>query len=340
MKFVQWILVVLGVLIGLILVIGGNVIGFALTIISIVLVLPPLQPKIEERLSFLKSKFLKIFLCIILWFAAILVAEDTSVSLSGVAACSTPTNGVCEQHEIAFLEQSQEISVSATFLQSDTAEKMRITLDYWPEPNEESEVFNEVFDVSQGEESLLFTLKDLELQPGNYRITLIPEEIGNKTALKSDRKFSVWTDPEDVTNRNGDEIDNAGLHNSVSEVKVCEGTDDVEDYCEEHAAELSTGIGFLSFSAEIPSFQANVARTRGDSEITFILRYLGDDEGELPEPEFVFRETAELDREVGTYTLIIEAPDGGFAPGDFELVTSLETRSSKPIRKLFTLKDM
>ena len=338
MKFVQWIFTIIGVLLALLLLIGGSFFPFLLVLISLILVAPPLQQQINQRLPWLRFGFLKLLLGFILWFAAFAFTGNSIVSFSELAVCTEPTNGLCEKHNIAVLEKTQQLSVSASLGQGDAAEQAKVTMEYWPEPDQESEVYSQVFDLPPGAEQILLTLERLDLQPGNYRVNLTPEGIGQQDSLTVKRRFSVWTDEQDVTKRNESELDDAGLNNSVAEVKICEGSEDVEEPCKEHLSELSTQIKYLAFTAEIPNFKLRTARTRGDSEITFILRYLGSSLEEPEEAVLIFRETSELDREVGTYTLVIPGEEEGFLPGVFELLTSLETRSSAPIRKQFTLK--
>ncbi len=337
MKLFQWILTVLGGLYGLIFLIGGNFFPFLIVVLSVVLVAPPLQPQIERRLPWLRFGFLKLFLCIILWLVALTSGGGNTVRFSDVAVCVKPANDLCEQHDIAFLEQTQQLALSAKLYQADTAKQVKVILAYWPEPKQESEVFSQTFDVPKGKGQILLQLEGLNLQPGNYRVSLTPEGTGQKKALSTNRKFSVWTDPEDVKKRNEGEVDNAGFNNSVSKVKICEGNEGVEDSCKDDLSTLSAQVKSLDFTAEIPSFKVRTVRTRGDSEITFLLRYLGKSPDDRIKPMLIFRETQELDRTVGTYTLRVAAPNGGFSPGEFELITSLETRSSEPIRKQFTL---
>ncbi|WP_299489704.1 hypothetical protein [Acaryochloris sp. IP29b_bin.137] len=336
MKILQWILTILALFIGLGLLVSGQWIGFIITSLTVLLVAPPLQSQINQRLPWLRSRFLKLFLAVIMLFAALMVTGENLVRFANVAVCTTPVEGQCEQHEIAFIEQTQQISVSAKLRQANTAKQVKVRLDYWPEPEQESEVLSQVFDVPQGEQEVLLALDQVNLQPGNYRITLTPEGLGNKEPVSSEKVFSVWTDPQDVTNRNEGEIDDAGLNNSVTSIKVCEGSRDAKQPCEEDFSELSTQVKILSFTAELPSI-ANV-QFRGDSEITYLLRYRVKTKDAKNPLIQLFRETSDLDRKVGTYTLGIPSPKKGFPPGEYELITSLEARSSRPIRKQFTLK--
>lgn len=341
MVFLQWLLFIATTLFTATLFIPQPIQWPSLIVFAIAaaIVCPLLDSQIQEKLSFLKSKFLRIFLCIVLWFLGALLGASTSVSFDNLAVCNQPTQDLCEQHDIAFLEGQQTLQFSAELSAGTrTIDKAMVTLEYWAEPGQEEQALSEIINVQPDKDEQLFQLENVNLIPGNYRLTLEPQDSDQYSTLGEDRQFSVWTDPIDVTNRNGEEIENVGLHNSISSLRACEGNGDVQDPCEEHFQELSYDIPILHLSAEIPGFQGDVVRTRGDSEITFILRYIGVPGGEKVEPELIFRETSELDRNIGTYTLIIDAPEGGFAEGEFELIASLETRSSKPIRKFFALK--
>lgn len=336
MKILQWILAIVALLMSVVLLFSGAWIPCLFVGLAFLLVVPPLQSRLNQRLPWLRFKFLKIFLAVILLFLAIQSLGGDIVRFIDVAVCNKPGADQCEQHEIAFIEQTQQIAVSARLRKAKTAEKVQVTLEYWPEPKQESEVLNQTFDVLKGKQKVLLQLDNVDLQPGNYRVNLTPEGIGKKTPLSSEKTFAVWTDPQDVKKRNEGDIENAGLNNSVTSIKICEGSSDAKEPCTEDLSELSTQIKFLSFTADFPSL-ANV-QFREDSEITYLLRYLGKTKDSKNPPIQLFRETSELDRKVGTYTLGIPAPAKGFPPGEYELMTSLETRSSQPIRKLFTLK--
>ncbi|MEM1425836.1 MAG: hypothetical protein AAGF75_04710, partial [Cyanobacteria bacterium P01_H01_bin.130] len=106
-------------------------------------------------------------------------------------------------------------------------------------------------------------------------------------------------------------------------------------------SEIASASPAIAFTAEIPNLSLRRSRLRGDSEITFVLRFLGGPDDEVTEPEEIFRDTGELDSEIGTFTLFIPQPEkgAGFRLGEFELVTSLEAKDSLPIRKVFTIKE-
>lgn len=336
MKFFQWLLTVVALLMSSGLLISGEWIGFIIALLSVILVAPPIQGRLNQRFPWLKSRFLKIFLAVMVLFAALMVTGGNLVRFTNVAVCKSPVDGQCEKHEIAFLEQTQAISVSAKLRKGKAAKQVKVTLDYWPEPDQESEVFSNVFDVPKGKREVALQLDQVNLQPGTYRVTLMPEGIGQQKPLAEEQIFSVWTDPEDVTKRNEGDIEDAGLNNSISGIKICEGSSDAKEPCAEDLSELSIDITTLAFTAKLPSI-ANV-QFRGDSEITYILRYLGKTKDDKIPPIQVFRETSELDRKVGAFTLGITPSKKRFRPGEYELLTSLEARSSRPIRKLFRLK--
>lgn len=336
MKFLQWLLAVIALLMSLGLLISGEWLGFIITLLAVIIVAPPIQDRLNQRLPWLKSRFLKIFLAVIILFIALGITGGKLVRFTNVAVCKSPVDGQCEKHEIAFLEETQTLTVSAKLRKGKTANQVKATLDYWPEPDQESEVFSNVYDVPQGKREVALQLDQVDLQPGTYRVTLTPEGIGNQKPLSEEQIFSVWTDPKDVSKRNEGDIEDAGLNNSVSSIKICEGSSDAEDPCAEDLSELSTEIKTLAFTAKLPSI-ANV-QFRGDSEITYILRYLGKTKDDNIPPIQVFRETNELDRKVGTFTLGITPSKKKFRSGEYELITSLEARSSRPIRKLFRLK--
>ena len=336
MKILQWILTIVALLMSVSLLFSGQWIGFVMAFLAALLVAPPIQRQINQRFPWLRSRFLKLFLGVMILFIALMVSGGNLVRFTKVAVCKTPVEGQCEKHEIAFIESAQTVSVSAKLRQANTAKQVKVTLDYWPEPEQESEVFSQVFDVPKEKKSLLLALDQVNLQPGNYRVKLTPEGLGNKEPLPSEKIFSVWTDPQDVTSRNEGELEDAGLNNSVTSIKICEGSSDAKQPCEEDLSELSTQVKFLSFTADFPRI-GNV-QFREDSEITYLLRYLGKTKDAKNPPLQLLRETSELDRKVGTYTLGIPSPAKGFPPGEYELLTSLEARSSRPIRKQFTLK--
>lgn len=336
MKILQWVLTLVALLMSVTLLFSRQWAGFIIAFLAVLLVAPPIQSQINQRLPWLRSRFLKLFLAVIVLFVALMVSGSNLVRFTQVAVCKSPVDGQCESHEIAFIEQTQNISVSAQLRKANTAKQVKVTLDYWPGPKQETEVFSQVFDVPKGKKAVLLELNQVKLQPGTYRVKLTPEGLKDNEPLSSEQIFSVWTDPQDVTNRNEGDIEDAGLNNSVTNIKVCEGSSDAKQPCEEDFSELSTQIKFLSFTAELPGIGS--VQFRGDSEITYLLRYLGKSKEAKKPPLQLLRETSELDRKVGTYTLGIPAPEKGFPPGEYELLTSLEARSSRPIRKQFTLK--
>ena len=338
MKFLKWVLTIFAVLVSLALLLMGDLISCLIALLAALLVAPPLKARINKRLPWLRFKFLKLLLMVILLVTALLLSGGNIVRFTDAAVCSKPSDGRCEQHEIAFMEKTQDIAVSASLREVNAAKKINVALEYWPEPKQETEVLNQTFDFPKGKKEVLLPLTNLDLKPGNYRITLTPEEIGRKEPLPAEQKFSVWTDLKDVKQRNDSDIENAGFNNSVTKVKICEGSSDATKPCAEDFQELSPQIKILSFTAEIPSLRVKRVALRGDSEITFILRYLGKTKDAKEKPIQLFRETSELDRKVGTYTLGFPAPAKGLPSGEFELITFLETRSSQPIRKQFTIK--
>lgn len=339
MKFFQWILAIIALLFSLGFLFSGEFIAFLVAVLAVLVVVPPIQDRINSWLPWLKSRFLKLFLSVIFLLIALISATGNSVLFTDIDVCSTPANKSCDTSDIAFIENTQQINVWAKLPDPNLAKQVNVVMAYWPEPKQESEVFNQTFDIPQDQEQVLLTLDQLNLKPGNYRVTLTPSGVGRKKPLPIDYVFSVWTDSEDVQKRNEGEVENAGLlNNSVSSVKICEGSEDATQPCDEDNGELSSQIKFLSFTAEIPSLGSRKVRLRGDSEITFLLRYLGNENKVLDKPLQIFRETSELDRTVGTYTLGIPVPSNGFPAGEFELLTSMETRSSRPILKRFTIK--
>lgn len=338
MKFLKWVLTIFALLMSLGFLITGGLIPFLIALLATLLLAPPLKSRINKRLPWLRFKFLKSFLAVILLFVALMFSGGNLVGFSDAAVCSKPIDGRCEQHEIAFIEETKEISVSASLRKVNTAKKINVVIKYWSEPKQETEVLNQTFDFPKGKTEVLLPLNKLDLKPGNYRVKLTPEGIGGKQPSPTEQKFSVWTDLKDVTQRNEGEIEDAGFNNSVTSVKICEGSSDATKPCKEDFSELSPQIKILSFTAEIPSLRIKRVPLRGDSEITFILRYLGKTKDAKVKPIQLFRETSELDRKVGTYTLGFPVSEKGLPSGEFELITSLETRSSQPIRKQFTIK--
>ncbi|MEM6500265.1 MAG: hypothetical protein AAF685_00330 [Cyanobacteria bacterium P01_C01_bin.89] len=345
MKIVQWILTVIALLFSLLTLFAafqGTVFSLIFALLALVIIAPPLYPQINKRLPFLRFSFLKIFLCVLLWFVALGFIGGNTVSFANAAVCASPGSETCGKSEIAFLETTSSLTVSADLTDPGDAGELKevgITMDYWAQPDQESEVYSETFEVPQDKQQMLFTLEELNLQPGSYRVNITPVLKTDKTALTKEVQFAVWTSTEDVEKRNSGELENAGLfHNSISEVNICEHSGQRGTFCQQDMPEISSGAAALGFTAEIPNLRIRRASVRGDSQITFVLRILSVPGEELTEPEEMFRETQELEGDVGTYTLINTPPEGGLPQGLFELVTFLEAKDSLPIRKVFTIK--
>ena len=346
MKIVQWILTVLSALYALLLLAAafeGNIIPFIISMVAFVLIAPPLYPKINQRIPFLRRGFLKVFLCVVLWIIALMFLGADSISFGSVTVCAGAKDGGCPKSEIAVLDTTSELTVTAQIRagleDTVTVKQVSITMDYWPEPKQESQIYSQTFDAPTDKGPMSFTLKELDLKPGSYRLTAVPVIEGDKKPLSTDVQFAVWTSAEDVETRNSGELKNAGLfHNSVSEVKICEHSGERGTFCKEDMPEIATDAPAIGFTAEIPNLKIRRSRLRGDSQITFVMRILSLPGAEDGPPTEIFRETAELESDVGTYTLINPSPERGLPAGTFEVVTSLEAKDSLPIRKVFTIK--
>ena len=142
MKFLQWLLAVVALLMSLGLLISGEWLGFIIALLAVIIVAPPIQDHLNQRFPWLKSRFLKIFLAVIILFIALGITGGNLVRFTNVAVCKSPVDGQCEKHEIAFLEETQIITVSAKLRKGKTANQVKATLVYWPEPDQESEVFS------------------------------------------------------------------------------------------------------------------------------------------------------------------------------------------------------
>lgn len=162
------------------------------------------------------------------------------------------------------------------------------------------------------------------------------------TSLLTDAKqrFSMWTEDQDMTGRNSKELEasDIGLSKGLASLRACVGTGGRDDSCEKHEAEIPLDTLILNISAEVPWINDKVDPYRGDSTIVLILRYWGQEDAELEEPEVIFRETKTLGNDVGTYTLTVSTPGEFLDSGKFELLGFMNYDVSHPVRKLFSLK--
>ena len=139
MKSIQWVLTTL-CLLSILMPRVTKWEGVLFFVIAAIVICPLVDSLIEKRLSWLKSRARRIFLSVAIWYVGAGLAVGSVVSFSNVKVCTMPIGDVCENQEVAFLETTEQISISMQFAEGERSEQVKITLNYLPEPNKESEV--------------------------------------------------------------------------------------------------------------------------------------------------------------------------------------------------------
>ncbi|MDY6937814.1 MAG: hypothetical protein SWY16_09110 [Cyanobacteriota bacterium] len=331
-EIIQWCLAILtGIfaIVGMVVAVTDGAIGpVILFSLALAIVLPPLQPFIDEKLPFLKPKPLKLFLCILLAAIAPLSLGNILSNLGEVRLCALPESGRCIEDIRMFPRNTSTLYLSATPGNIADGTAVNLELTYAPEPGEFSSVSTQTSTLQVQNETAQIELPIEALNIGTYVLKL-----GSQTDRFStvELEFTVWDSSETIDDLQSLEPSTAKLDN----LQICDRLEEPLDIdfevieCQEDKSvfpsRMKAAIAYLDLQSE-----------EGEEkpiQVSFIWRYLPQT-GEAVE----VRETKSIDNPVGSISYILASEDG-FAQGNYELMIYLEAQNARPIFRSFSVNE-
>ena len=338
MTIIKWILATLFALVilfNLTTIFDGDwIINAILMAIAVALVLPPLDPEFASRLSFLKSNALRIFLAVILAFAALIIGTTPALTLDSIALCPSSSADSCSAEMALFAEGPQPVTVKATIDANSLESVDALSIDITSlDTEDDSFTLNKVIEVEGDSTDVSLELDSVDLKVGTYEIEVTPEGTDEQTGLSKKQTFAVLASEENIAKRAGSEDGFSGFKDTIAELIVCADPGG-DDHCDEAKTTLTTSEIVLA-DAVISNPDANYTWLGSGPELTFIWRIYP--EGTDSAPEIFLQETIEVEENTGVYGFPIGIAEAGMPPGDYDVIALLETANSKPVRVPFTI---
>lgn len=302
-------------------VLDGSVLGVALFAIALIAILPPIQPLIEAKLSIWRSKGLKLFIWLLLFFGSLLSLSSSLVSLEDIALCHEPSGNGCAESQSYFVEQTLPIYLTTQASGFEGTLPIEIEVSYVAQPGKTVVVGTEVFELDITGDSVQVALPLDQLPVGSYTVELSDADENDNQLLDQKARFTVWPTQGDVSARVDQSLENAPI--KLTSLKLCNETDQAGDCPAE---------GQTTF----PDWATDIAATvdiddHSTAELTYIWRVYEADE--------IFEiggETVSVDENTGSFTYSLGG-DEPYPPGDYEVIVFAETNRSTPLRQTFTV---
>ena len=337
MIIVQWLLTLFFSFIALIQLAGAlsgdPIVPLLLMVIAIVLVLPPLNSMIREKLGWLKFRFLRIFLAIIVFivsFATTPVPEF--LGFEAMAVCRQVDNNPCTVSETRIVTQTAQLFVTAQ--SADPIEKVRLQVH--PLNDKNSAIITQEYsaqDILQGEQSYVIPVDASQLEVGSYEIAINPiVNAEDKSSQTSKQTITVWPRESDVTRRNlGGDLAEVSSFRVLKNVQVCTFT--LAEAEQEEILPCPSSFSEIPSNAETIAFEAQINNPAKDNvNLDFVLRV--NVKGTY---EILREKTLSIEPDLDFMTYYLTLPEEGMPPGDYDMIASLQTKDDKLIRKQFTV---
>ena len=326
-EVIQWCLAILAGFLALINAIvaisDGAIVPVILFALACAIVLPPLQPFIEEKLPFLRPKPLKVFLCVFFMAIAPFTFRNFLASLGNVRLCAVPESGVCTEDIRMFPRNTSTLYISTTPNWIAQKTPINLELTYIPEPGQVSIVKTQTIplNVDNGTTQIEFPVENLPI--GAYRLNLISE---NNNFSAKELEFTVWDSPETIETLQS-------LESSPVTLKALKLCHQLEELTNPMFEAWQCTANESVFPSQMKAAIANIdlKNVSDNTKITFIWRYLT--EGEKP---VELKETKTIETNVSSIVFTLASEDG-FAPGNYEILVYPESQNAQPIFRVFSV---
>ena len=326
-EVIQWCLAILAGFLALINAIvaisDGAIVPVILFALACAIVLPPLQPFIEEKLPFLRPKPLKVFLCVFFMAIAPFTFRNFLASLGNVRLCAVPESGVCTEDIRMFPSNTSTLYISTTPNWITENTPINLELIYIPEPGQIAIVKTQTIplNIQNGTAHIEFPVENLPI--GTYRLNLISDR--NDFPAK-ELEFTVWDSPETIDTLQS--LEPSPI--SFNDLKLCHQLEELSNPMFEA---WQCTVDESVFPSQMKAAIANIdlKNVSDNTKITFIWRYLT--EGEKP---VELKETKTIETNVSSIVFTLASEDG-FAPGNYEILVYPESQNAQPIFRVFSV---
>ena len=344
---IQWFLVVLAAAISALFVATKAIPSAIIVALAILLLLPPLQGAIENKLAFLKSRLLRIFLALVLLFVSPypIVASMAKFELGELKLCSQPANGVCEQNlEQYATNQSVYLSAVPSEIPADLPDnaEIRVKVSYQPEPNKKISLL-ELKATVNGSNPILVEIPLEKAGIGSYAISLA-SATSDLSVIADRTEFAVW--PESVDLKQLATQPTSSFQ--VDLVKTCLGLVQESEGLREIEREDTCQSDLDSFPEGIKAIRVHMNLSGTDDEGTTnlrtIWRYLGgnpnlDEALGTEEPTLLGEETTAIPNDIGVYVETKPWGDNKSFPfGTYDVTIFPETQNAIPVNRTIQIK--
>ncbi|MBE9040954.1 hypothetical protein IQ235_09195 [Oscillatoriales cyanobacterium LEGE 11467] len=326
-EVIQWCLAILAgflaLINGIVAMSDGAIVPVILFALACAIVLPPLQPFIEEKFPFLRPEPLKIFLCVFLMAIAPFTFRNVLASWGDVRLCAVPESGVCTEDIRMFPRNTSTLQIATTpnWIAQKTAINLELT--YIPEPGQVAIVQTQTtpLNVENGTAQIELPIENLPI--GSYRLNLISE---NNDFPAEELEFTAWDSPGTIDSLQSLEpsaVTLAGL-------KLCHQMEELSNPMFEA---WQCPVDESVFPSQMKAAIANVSlnNVRDQTNVTFIWRYLAD--GGKP---VELKETKSVESNISSIVFTLASEDG-FAPGKYEIMVYPESQNAQPIFRVFSV---
>jgi hypothetical protein len=265
------------------------------------------------------------------------------VAMNQPLLCTEPLLGRCGKDAPALVKEQDKIYVSALGENVKPDLDVDWSLQYTSEMGKTKVLDHQTTQATVSGEQVLLPIRPSSLPVGSYELTLSSPQ---KRFEARKKQFTVWNSAGDAAARSGDQL--PASRASLGKLMLCDRSgqpappedppQEVTDpktgkvtwrkrkpkydrtFCTKNVEEFASGATALGFQLDL----ANVAAST-PVKVTWL--YNGAEQSSVDE---LSPDTGGL-----TYTL---SGNGGFPPGDYGVVISLETKGSQPIYRPFKVK--
>lgn len=257
----------------------------------------------------------------VLLTSVVAVGCQPTAKLENVKLCEFTQGETCENDTTNFVRNTKKLFLTANLVNVPEATQLKIDWKYKGDPGKEIVLESTTFNTQGKPTSAQFTFLPKRLHEGTYQVVVSAE--GSKIQEISKEFIVVGTQAEIDERKSGLNISTAKLEN----VKMCEKPK------QGFGCETDT-INFTRITPKI-YVTADLTKASTGTKVKYNWRYVAGEAGQEIEIDSLSYEIKEKENLVNSSLSI---PNQGWPTGTYEVILSLDSQNSAPIRREFFIK--